>query len=102
MGQYSFFFFKKKTAYEMRISDWISDVCSSDRGDMAKKVRNSDRPINTELGGEAPVPMALRSKPSTMMMRVNPVIIISMAGKKDIMVSRTSVCTLSDQVWLPF
>src|SRR3546814_9234895 len=26
----SFFFFKQKTAYEMRISDWSSDVCSSD------------------------------------------------------------------------
>src|SRR3546814_5585324 len=34
-----FFFFKQKTAYEMRISDWSSDVCSSDlreaRGDNA-------------------------------------------------------------------
>src|SRR3546814_5554311 len=28
----SFFFFKQKTAYEMRISDWSSDVCSSDLG----------------------------------------------------------------------
>src|SRR3546814_9810315 len=27
-----FFFFKHKTAYEIRISDWISDVCSSDLG----------------------------------------------------------------------
>src|SRR3546814_9420786 len=27
---YVFFFFKQKTAYEMRISDWSSDVCSSD------------------------------------------------------------------------
>src|SRR3546814_7882805 len=27
---YFFFFFKQKTAYEMRISDWSSDVCSSD------------------------------------------------------------------------
>src|SRR3546814_9872895 len=27
---YRFFFFKQKTAYEMRISDWSSDVCSSD------------------------------------------------------------------------
>src|SRR3546814_10307362 len=27
---FSFFFFKQKTAYEMRISDWSSDVCSSD------------------------------------------------------------------------
>src|SRR3546814_10102839 len=28
-----FFFFKQKTAYEMRISDWSSDVCSSDLRD---------------------------------------------------------------------
>src|SRR3546814_2318665 len=27
---YSIFFFKQNTAYEMRISDWSSDVCSSD------------------------------------------------------------------------
>src|SRR3546814_6664459 len=27
------FFFKQKTAYDMRISDWSSDVCSSDLGD---------------------------------------------------------------------
>src|SRR3546814_8383704 len=30
-----FFFFKQKTAYEMSISDWSSDVCSSDLGDLA-------------------------------------------------------------------
>src|SRR3546814_17974725 len=30
---YFFFFFKQKTAYEMRISDWSSDVCSSDLND---------------------------------------------------------------------
>src|SRR3546814_9529321 len=29
---YDFFFFKQKTAYEMRIMDWSSDVCSSDLG----------------------------------------------------------------------
>src|SRR3546814_13653508 len=29
-GYFIFFFFKQKTAYEMRISDWSSDVCSSD------------------------------------------------------------------------
>src|SRR3546814_5694229 len=28
--KFCFFFFKQKTAYEMRISDWSSDVCSSD------------------------------------------------------------------------
>src|SRR3546814_5556728 len=31
------FFFKQKTAYEMRISDWSSDVCSSDLGGMIDK-----------------------------------------------------------------
>src|SRR3546814_10565585 len=31
---YLIFFFKQKTAYEMRISDWSSDVCSSDLGDI--------------------------------------------------------------------
>src|SRR3546814_10342701 len=30
MSSFFFFFFKQKTAYEMRISDWSSDVCSSD------------------------------------------------------------------------
>src|SRR3546814_6004293 len=43
---YVFFFFKQKTAYEMRISDWSSDVCSSDLGcrarDLAAVQRGSD------------------------------------------------------------
>src|SRR3546814_10352358 len=34
-----FFFFKQKTAYEMRISDWSSDVCSSD-GEKGPRERN--------------------------------------------------------------
>src|SRR3546814_17843401 len=34
-----FFFFKQKTAYEMRISDWSSDVCSSDL--LARQARAS-------------------------------------------------------------
>src|SRR3546814_15659706 len=41
---YIFFFFKQKTAYEMRISDWSSDVCSSDLFD---KLRANG------LGGQA-------------------------------------------------
>src|SRR3546814_16983368 len=36
---YSFFFFKQKTAYEMRISDWSSDVCSSDLPSTAMDAR---------------------------------------------------------------
>src|SRR3546814_5333904 len=49
MGVYlvstSFFFFKQKTAYEMRISDWSSDVCSSDLRDR----RRADRPQQGRL-----------------------------------------------------
>src|SRR3546814_3144597 len=37
-----FFFFKQKTAYEMRISDWSSDVCSSD-------LKPKERPHYTTL-----------------------------------------------------
>src|SRR3546814_9993957 len=35
------FFFKQKTAYERRISDWSSDVCSSDLISKAKDVANT-------------------------------------------------------------
>src|SRR3546814_2096063 len=36
-----FFFFKQKTAYEMRISDWSSDVCSSDLGGGGQRARDA-------------------------------------------------------------
>src|SRR3546814_368107 len=38
-----FFFFKQKTAYEMRISDWSSDVCSSDLQGLAAQGLSADR-----------------------------------------------------------
>src|SRR3546814_8801624 len=37
------FFFKQKTAYEMRISDWSSDVCSSDLSTMTPEGRRENR-----------------------------------------------------------
>src|SRR3546814_18192833 len=41
---FCFFFFKQKTAYEMRISDWSSDVCSSDlRIVLHRRVRGDPR-----------------------------------------------------------
>src|SRR3546814_16232086 len=39
-----FFFFKQKTAYELRISDWSSDVCSSDLPLRAPDVRYEPTP----------------------------------------------------------
>src|SRR3546814_16564768 len=63
-----FFFFKQKTAYEMRISDWSSDVCSSDldggRGDRAAAVhpprarRQFVERVAIEPGGNAHLPRA--------------------------------------------
>src|SRR3546814_12363469 len=38
-----FFFFKQKTAYEMRISDWSSDVCSSDLARRGRQRRRQGR-----------------------------------------------------------
>src|SRR3546814_6562083 len=37
------FFFKQKTAYEMRISDWSSDVCSSDLGATRRRIPDIGR-----------------------------------------------------------
>src|SRR3546814_18860830 len=37
------FFFKQKTAYEMRISDWSSDVCSSDLGSALRAVADTPK-----------------------------------------------------------
>src|SRR3546814_10385558 len=48
-----FFFFKQKTAYEMRISDWSSDVCSSDLT-ITEYARNTYRQlISTATHGAA-------------------------------------------------
>src|SRR3546814_10121910 len=44
----NFFFFKQKTAYEMRISDWSSDVCSSD---LTPKLRTQAATLQALLQG---------------------------------------------------
>src|SRR3546814_1089801 len=50
-----FFVFKRKTAYEMRISDWSSDVCSSDLqadaalAGMARRHRLRNRPVRRRV-----------------------------------------------------
>src|SRR3546814_4356355 len=48
------FFFKQKTAYEMRISDWSSDVCSSDLDrEEPQAVRVLPGAVSTYAGGES-------------------------------------------------
>src|SRR3546814_1899380 len=44
-----FFFFKQKTAYEMRISDWSSDVCSSDLGGAVSLLMDIQKTYRTTL-----------------------------------------------------
>src|SRR3546814_17570668 len=51
-----FFFFKQKTAYEMRISDWSSDVCSSDLPHLLSAPLANQRP----QGAQANVPASAR------------------------------------------
>src|SRR3546814_2785175 len=51
MLSFLIFFFKQKTAYEMRISDWSSDVCSSDLRAMAVAVIRHRRLMHVGLHG---------------------------------------------------
>src|SRR3546814_8321904 len=44
-----FFFFKQKTAYEMRISDWSSDVCSSDLGRRRTEAQSGEDAVQIAL-----------------------------------------------------
>src|SRR3546814_15205070 len=64
------FFFKQKTAYEMRISDWSSDVCSSDLGiadllgdgdpDPHRRIIVAARPRQQHEAGHRRAPARLR------------------------------------------
>src|SRR3546814_4178424 len=57
MLMFFFFFCKQKTAYEMRISDWSSDVCSSDLGFC---VTDSDRTVLGKVTSTSHDPELLR------------------------------------------
>src|SRR3546814_5676366 len=48
-----FFFFKQKTAYEMRISDWSSDVCSSDLASLKATLHEIEASISIQNEGFA-------------------------------------------------
>src|SRR3546814_8887701 len=56
---YVLFFFKQKTAYELRISDWSSDVCSSDLGRFLPLCNKNREKLISEAkasnGGEKPI-----------------------------------------------
>src|SRR3546814_3218864 len=62
-----FFFFKQQTAYEMRISDWSSDVCSSDLGaaERRRRAAHADRRLDAGAAfrGAQPRTAARRARP---------------------------------------
>src|SRR3546814_8753489 len=62
-----FFFFKQKTAYEMRISDWSSDVCSSDL-DRGEHRVGQQHLVAHPRGGRA-VEVAVRRDPVAVLAR---------------------------------
>src|SRR3546814_9360819 len=53
-----FFFVKQKTAYEMRISDWSSDVCSSDLRHAGPPATPPREPAGRGLGAVPPTPLS--------------------------------------------
>src|SRR3546814_213863 len=68
-----FFFFKQKTAYEMRISDWSSDVCSSDlqcfdsgafRALLARRLAGPTESQNPERAGELAAYLEAEMRPA--------------------------------------
>src|SRR3546814_20742874 len=52
-GVWFFVFFKQKTAYEMRISDWSSDVCSSDLVDARTELEARQRAVRVRQVADA-------------------------------------------------
>src|SRR3546814_10000147 len=62
LSLFVFFFFKQKTAYEMRISDWSSDVCSSDLRSPPARHRGAQRTGHGHLFPPAPRRWAERSE----------------------------------------
>src|SRR3546814_4792826 len=72
-----FFFFKQKTAYEMRISDWSSDVCSSDlSADAGLTIGEFRRIVQTVQKGEREAGRAKKE-----MVEANLRLVISIAKK---------------------
>src|SRR3546814_8532448 len=66
------FSFKQKTAYEMRISDWSSDVCSSDLGVLQSSVRKSERLKVGRRHLAAPVDLQLEAEALTLVQALQP------------------------------
>src|SRR3546814_5466389 len=70
-----FFFFKQKTAYEMRISDWSSDVCSSDLVQGFTQITQQGRALDQDFAviGQADLHMGQRLADTAGTMGLGPI-----------------------------
>src|SRR3546814_5292668 len=77
-----FFFFKQKTAYEMRISDWSSDVCSSDLLVLGVRFRPGRQGETVETAGLSEIIDDIRGKAEGLQM-VLPIRVLPLDGIDD-------------------
>src|SRR3546814_5735816 len=84
-----FFFFKQKTAYEMRISDWSSDVCSSDLA------------LHFWLPAVEPMPRLARITYNASAIFGGTVIVLQMARSEERRVGKECVSTCRSR-WSPY
>src|SRR3546814_18733893 len=90
-----FFFFKQKTAYELRISDWSSDVCSSDL------TENKDVPAGMQAIGAQLAAMqawlGARDDSFAELKRIGqPTLVVN--GSKDVMIPSINTYTLAQHL----
>src|SRR3546814_7320350 len=83
------FFFKQKTAYEMRISDWSSDVCSSDLVDIVRIIAIADDAVIAGTADEGFIG-ACRRDVHTDRIGVTPAPLINMPRHVDQKIGRAS------------
>src|SRR3546814_17562904 len=85
-----FFFFKQKTAYEMRISDWSSDVCSSDLATAGRTAAGRQAPPYPLGRAAAPRAAARRLRETGASYRPAAVDIVDLAGRIGRQIGRAS------------
>src|SRR3546814_6143979 len=99
-----FFLFKQKTAYEMRISDWSSDVCSSDllgidRRDRVLQIRDGrDRRFQYYIGNARPIILANRMRTVEQHVDMQP-IMLEQARSEERRVGKGCVSTCRSRWW---
>src|SRR3546814_2451095 len=76
-----FFFFKQKTAYEMRISDWSSDVCSSDLA--GKAFGCSRRQLLSRIELPHAMPSIAAGITQCIMLSLSMVVIAALVGRSE-------------------